>query len=302
MMYRRFAIWSLLSLALMASMLAVPVPARARSIVLHSEPVDGAVLRQAPAMAHFWFDSAAIIEPDAVHLTDADGNDLALPDFHSDIYKPNSAGLQGLFDPTFLFFCSLGLNSYPTMLMVDLPKLGPGTYRLSWRAIAINDKRATTGSLVFAVDPEAPATPSADAQTLSTTTMASDLMVTMAIRPNRPGANFVSLQAAPVRRPLRAPIGQITLRLTPPNGAPREVALAPAADGSYQASGDLIDRPGSWTAELHVGRGTAPETRTSMTWEVPDDSAGSSLLWIAAALGGLALLGGGLLVMRRRAA
>jgi LPXTG-motif cell wall-anchored protein len=51
---------------------------------------------------------------------------------------------------------------------------------------------------------------------------------------------------------------------------------------------------------MHIGRGTVSETVVPMTWEVPDGATDSSLPWIAAALGGLALLGGGLLVVRRR--
>jgi LPXTG-motif cell wall-anchored protein len=261
------------------------------------------VLSTAPHTLQLWFDHAAIIEPDAVSLTDSEGHTLALAGFHNEIYKPNEIGLQGLFDPTYLFLCSVGISTYPTMLTVHLPDLAPGTYRMNWRAIAINDRKDSAGTLVFAVDPSAQPTPErADAVTLSLTGNADDLMVTMAIRPNRPGANFVSLQAVPVRRPIRAPIQQVTVRITPPGGTPRDVLATQAGDGKFQLPSDLIDRPGTWSAELHIGRGTASETVVPMTWEVPDSATGSALPWIAAALVGLALLGGGLLVVRRRRA
>ncbi|NNJ11510.1 hypothetical protein EKD04_014325 [Chloroflexales bacterium ZM16-3] len=299
-MDRRYTIWPLLSILLLASMLALPESARARSVVVHSTPSDGAVLRDAPQMLQLWYDSAAIIEPGAVSLTDAEGREVAIAGFHSDIYRPNDAGLSTLFDPTFLFLCSLGLNSYPTTLMVHMPALGPGTYRLSWHAIAIKDRQDTSGSLVFAVDPTAPASAAGDdGLSHSMTSLADDLMVTMAIRPNRPGANFVSVQAAAVRRPIRAPIGQMTIRLTPPGGEPRDVVVTPSPDGKFLASGDLIDRPGLWTAELRTDRGVAPATVTTLTWDVPGSPSGTPFLGLILALSGAALLGGGVFGLRR---
>lgn len=299
-MTRRHVLWPILSALLLASALALPVPAQARSVVVHSAPADGAVLRQAPQLIQLWYDSAAIIEPGGVQLTDADGRAVPIADFHSDIYRPSDAGLQTLFDPTFLFLCSLGLGSYPTTLMVHLPTLGPGTYRLSWRAIAIKDRQSTSGSLVFGVDPGASVEAAgADVQSHSVTSLASDLMLTLAIRPNRPGANFISVQAAALRRPVRAPIGQMTLRLTPPDGAPRDVVLTAAPDGKFLASGDLIDRPGIWTAELRTERGVAPATVATLTWEVPGAPSGGPPLWLALALAGLAALAG-VFALRRR--
>jgi methionine-rich copper-binding protein CopC len=302
-MTRRPILWPLLGLVLLTGMLVLPAPARARAVVLRSEPSDGAVLAAAPHTLQLWFDHAAIIEPDAVSLTDSAGRALTVAGFHNEIYKPSDLGIQDLFDPTYLFLCSVGIGTYPTVLTVHLPDLAAGTYRMNWRAIAISDRKDTSGTLVFAVDPSAPPTPErAGALATSITSNAADLMVTMAIRPNRPGANFISLQAVPLRRPLRAPIEQVTLRVTPPGGTPHDVLASQTGDGTFQIPSNLIDRPGTWAAEMRIGRGIAPETHVSMTWEVPDDSAGSSLPWIAAALGGLALLGGGLLVMRRRAA
>ncbi|MBX0329240.1 copper resistance protein CopC [Oscillochloris sp. ZM17-4] len=301
-MPRRHTLWPLLSLLLLASMLAFPASARARSVVVHSEPVDGSVLQKPPQMLQLWYDSSAIIEPGAVTLTDADGREVPVESFHTDIYKPDDAGLSTLFDPTFLFLCSLGLNSYPTTLMVHLPELGPGTYRMSWRAIATKDRVATTGSLVFGVDPDAPASADGgDALSQSYTDIADDLMVTLAIRPNRPGANFMSVQAAPIRRPLRAQIGEVTLRLTPPGEAPRDIVLAQANDGRFQASGDLIDRPGSWAAEVRIDRGIVPETVAHIAWDVPDSSSSPSLLVMVLALVVVVVAGGFVLMRRRRA-
>jgi methionine-rich copper-binding protein CopC len=300
---RRHIHWLLLGLLALAWGLALPAPARARAVVVRSAPADGAVLNAAPSQLQLWFDHAAIIEPDAVTLADARGNAVATTGLHSAFYQPAEVGLQHQFDPTFLFLCSVGLNSYPTSLTVQLPALAPGTYRLSWQTIAINDRQTTSGTLVFAIDPSAPPTlTDPNPLALSLSGQADDLMVTMEVRPNRPGANFISVQTAPLRRPLSAPIQQVRLRLTPPDAAPREVAAVRSADGRFHVVGDLIDRPGEWQVAVLIGRSDLRTTTLPLTWTVPGEDAPVPT-WALASLGGAVLVASGsALIWRRRRA
>lgn len=303
-MNRRSILPALLALLGLALAVATPAPARARAILVRSDPPDGAVVAAAPRVLQLWFDHAAVVEPAAVTLRDAAGRDVPLGAVSTASYRPGDAGLEGSFDADFLFLCSLGLSSYPSRLSVELPPLGAGAYSLSWRAIALGDRRESAGTLVFIVDPAAPATLAAEAQGQSFSAMGDDLLVTMAIRPNLPGSNVIAVRAAPVRRPARAPIAAVRLRLTGPGGATHELAAVPAADGTFQLAGDQIDRPGRWTAEIHVGRGALADTVLPLTWDVPAPPRPVATPWAQTLAAGALAIGGALLAMwaRRRSA
>ena len=286
-----------LSLLTLAWALAWPAPAHARAVLLRSDPPDGAVVAAAPRRLQLWLDQAAVIEPGAVSLADAAGQTVALTDVRAESYRPAEAGLEANFNPSFLFICSLGLSPYPTAVTVDLPALAPGAYSLSWRALALNDRRESAGSLVFVVDPGTATDVTPEAQSFTST--ADDLLVTLSLRPNLPGANFISVRAAPLRRPLRAPLTGVTLRLTGPGGATHDVVATLAPDGTYQAAGELIDRPGAWVAEVQVGRGAAPATSVQIAWDVPSPTGQGALPWAPVALAGAGVVCGALYTARR---
>jgi methionine-rich copper-binding protein CopC len=105
-----------------------PLPAAAHAVLLESTPPDGAILSSAPRAAVLRFNSRIEKRLTRVALTDAHGRAVPLP-----------AGPYGTDDP-------------PDRLTVPLPPLPRGTYRLTYRVLAV-DGHATPGLLRFTVQP-----------------------------------------------------------------------------------------------------------------------------------------------------
>jgi len=148
---------------------------------------------------------------------------------------------------------------------------------------------------------------------------ADDLLITMEIRPNRPGPNFVSIGVFDTRRPAPAPISEVTLVLVGPGGSNElRITTRPTDDGRYDAGGDWLDQPGEWHIAVLVGRAGMSVARLGVPWVVYPSSMPTTarqiilsdrpLAGIAAAvvvfmLAAVALVLGGVIagrVMRRR--
>ncbi|WP_157592657.1 copper resistance CopC/CopD family protein [Solirubrobacter soli] len=84
---------------------------------------------------------------------------------------------------------------------------------------------------------------------------AGDLLVTATARPNRAGPNVFSVLAVSSRRPPPAPVTGVELRLTPPGGRARDVALAALGQGRF-AGGAELDTDGRWRMTAVIARGT----------------------------------------------
>ena len=96
-----------------------------------------------------------------------------------------------------------------------------------------------------------------------------DLIVTLAVRPDRPGPNFLDIGVLDTRRPAPAPIGSVTVRLVEPAGAGQLIETArPIAAGKYEVAGLSLAEAASWVMTVEVDReGLAPVT-VDFPWTV----------------------------------
>ena len=101
-------------------------------------------------------------------------------------------------------------------------------------------------------------------------TQADDLMISLSIKPNRPGQNFLSLGVFNTRRPVPAPIDHVAVQLQEPDerGAHTILTADPLGAGRYQIAGDTIDAAGDWRIMVRVSRPGLPETRVTIPWLV----------------------------------
>ena len=100
-----------------------PERAAAHAFPERSEPRVGAVIRTAPARVQIWFDGS--LEPafSTLVVTDAAGRRVDRGDGHVDPQNRR-------------------------VLEAGLPALAPGTYRVTWRVLAVDGHR-TEGGYVF---------------------------------------------------------------------------------------------------------------------------------------------------------
>ena len=97
-----------------------------------------------------------------------------------------------------------------------------------------------------------------------------DLLVSVSVKPNRPGSNVFEVLAASTRRPPPAGIGQVTLRLTSPEGS-RSVttpAMSPVDPGRYRLAGDFLSEPGRWRLEAVIERPGLGASVAPFDWSV----------------------------------
>ncbi len=97
-----------------------------------------------------------------------------------------------------------------------------------------------------------------------------DLVVTLSIKPNRPGKNFVDLNVFNTRRPAPAPISQVLVRFTSPGGALPELDIDAAAlqGGLYRVNGMSLDSAGDWRIAVSIQRPGLPDARLDIPWTV----------------------------------
>jgi copper transport protein len=104
----------------------------------------------------------------------------------------------------------------------------------------------------------------------SQTGQAADLLVNLAIKPNRPGQNFLSVNVFNSRKPAPAPLESIQVRLKAASGEERTLTLE--ADNlnkdRYQLAGGFINKDGDWNIEVTVQRPGLPEAQASFPWKV----------------------------------
>jgi len=103
----------------------------------------------------------------------------------------------------------------------------------------------------------------------SLSTQMSDLVVTLSIKPNRPGQNFLNLGIYNTRRPAPAPIEAVTLQLQPPNGGNAiELPLETQGNGRYQIAGEYLNVAGDWKISLRAIRPGLADTNLTVPWQV----------------------------------
>ena len=117
---RRMAVVLLAAVACIAA-----APAAAHAFLDHALPAVGSTVHESPPGVRLWFTEA--LEPafSRVHVTDASGKAVDAGDSHVDA-------------------------SDPTIVTASLPKLAPGTYRVTWRVVSV-DTHVTEGDFTFDV-------------------------------------------------------------------------------------------------------------------------------------------------------
>jgi copper transport protein len=141
---------------------------------------------------------------------------------------------------------------------------------------------------------------------------ADDLLVTLSIRPDRPGPNFADIGVLDTRRPAPAAIDAVTVRLISPTGPGVTTLQARAtAPGRYEIDNLPIDAGGAWRLAIEIDRAGLPAATVEIPWAVsPPLSAPHPVLVSDAPLAPIAtllavalavLLGGlGIVVVARR--
>lgn len=98
---------------------------------------------------------------------------------------------------------------------------------------------------------------------------ANDLVVTLALKPNRPGQNFVTLSVLDTRRPAPAPIDEVAVRFGMPGQTPPE--SRPAAGlgkGRYELADASIASAGELGISVTVRRAGLPDAVATFPWTV----------------------------------
>ncbi|WNM38358.1 copper resistance protein CopC [Micromonospora halotolerans] len=212
--------------------------------------------------------------------------------------KVGVAGLAGL----------LGLRTARRLRRADLPRRG-----LLAEAGALAVVLGLAGALAAAGPARGPAFPVADATTRTEPQVSgqvADLVDTVAVRPNRPGRNIVSIGVGDTRRPAPAPVTGVSLLLTGPNGERAVHPVTRTADGWVVAVDD-IRTPGAWRVGVTVLRDGLPPVTDTHPWLVPAGESAAAPVRVSAAplrpaldrsalaLGGAALAGLLLVAARR---
>ncbi|MGB9377671.1 MAG: copper resistance protein CopC [Mycobacteriales bacterium] len=100
--------------------------------------------------------------------------------------------------------------------------------------------------------------PEAGAPPLQSATVA-DLVETVSVKPNAPGANFIAVNVIDTRRPAPAPIGAVVVTLRAADGVVLNRAASPDGTGAYVIATDAVASSGRWAVTVEVSRtGLAP--------------------------------------------
>jgi copper transport protein len=146
--------------------------------------------------------------------------------------------------------------------------------RLVWGEAAVGGLVVLAASLLAANPPargpeyERPAAPAPPAVF---TQSAADLLVTLEVKPNRPGPNVITVRAVSTRRPTPGPVEQVVVRLTPPGAqlASPDIEAGPAEASIFRLSGARLDQSGAWQADVLARRSGHPDVVTHFDWSLP---------------------------------
>jgi copper transport protein len=113
---------------------------------------------------------------------------------------------------------------------------------------------------------------------------AADLVDTVAIRPNVPGRNVITITIADTRRPALAPIGAVSVILRAPDGTQTVRPVTRAPDGSWAVSTDDIRAAGDWRVSVTVLRDGLPTVTDAHDWGVAGARTGADAVVSSAPL------------------
>jgi copper transport protein len=112
-------------------------------------------------------------------------------------------------------------------------------------------------------------------------TSAGDLLVSLSVKPNEPGVNFVTVGVFDTRRPAPAPIRNVQFSI--PRGSQSNVGWSRATrvgDHYWQLAGTQLDRSREWPIAVRITRSGLPEQVARVSWTVqrPEASAAPTLV------------------------
>jgi copper transport protein len=140
---------------------------------------------------------------------------------------------------------------------------GPPRRRLIAAEAAVGVALLLVAAALVETPPPRPAAPSAGAETVTRSGTIEDIVVSVSVTPNRPGANGFTVVAVSGRRPPPAPMQEVRLEL---DGA-TAIPLREVGPGRYFATGELA-APGVVRAAVVVRRAGVRLT-VPVQWSVP---------------------------------
>ncbi|MEU3455169.1 copper resistance CopC family protein [Micromonospora sp. NPDC006766] len=173
----------------------------------------------------------------------------------------------------------LGLRTARRLRRSDLPRRG-----LLAEAGLLVAVLGLAGALAAAGPGRGPAFPTADAPRAvpQVSGQVADLVDTVAVRPNRPGRNMVTVGVEDTRRPAPGPVTGVSLLLTGPNGE-RAVHPVTRTDDGWVVAVDDIRSPGRWQVGVTVLRDGLPPVTDAHLWLVPAGDAAATPARVSAA-------------------
>ncbi|MEU8261753.1 copper resistance CopC family protein [Micromonospora sp. NPDC048999] len=183
--------------------------------------------------------------------------------------KVGTVGVAGL----------LGLRTARRLRRSDLPRRG-----LLAEAGLLVAVLGLAGALAAAGPGRGPAFPVTDAPRAvpQVSGQVADLVDTVAVRPNRPGRNMVTVGVEDTRRPAPGPVTGVSLLLTGPNGERAVHPVTRTGDGWVVAVDD-IRSPGGWQVGVTVLRDGLPPVTDTHPWLVPAGDTATTPVRVSAA-------------------
>jgi copper transport protein len=110
----------------MAAVFVFGNPVAAHSVLVRSDPADGAIVATAPREIRLTFSAPVELDLSTLDIVDVRGTKVV----------PAGSRLD---------------SADPNILVIELPELVPGAYRVAWRVPSRNDLHGTSGQLVFSL-------------------------------------------------------------------------------------------------------------------------------------------------------
>ena len=92
-----------------------------------------------------------------------------------------------------------------------------------------------------------------------------DLLLSLAVKPNQPGENFVTVGVFNMRRPAPAPIGSVELAI---GNRAAWVKASRIGGQRWRLTGKQLSRPGTWSIRVRVQRRDLPDRITRLNWKL----------------------------------
>jgi hypothetical protein len=112
-------------------------------------------------------------------------------------------------------------------------------------------------------------------------TSASDLLVSLSVKPNEPGLNFVTVGVFDTRRPAPAPIRDVQFSIL--RGSQSRVGWSRATrigDHYWQLAGTQLDRSRAWPLAVRITRSGLPEQIARVSWTVQRPASRAAPAWV----------------------